>query len=62
VTNFNFIKSSYSNLNGECVEVARNIPGVIAIRDSKAPDAALLRVAPAAWGAFVGAVVRGAAR
>ena len=32
-------KSSYSGQNGNCVEVARNLPGLVAVRDSKAPDA-----------------------
>jgi Domain of unknown function (DUF397) len=28
-------KSSYSGQNDNCVEVARNLPGLVAIRDSK---------------------------
>ena len=32
-------KSSYSGQNGNCVEVARNLPALVAVRDSKAPDA-----------------------
>ncbi|MFF1922255.1 DUF397 domain-containing protein [Streptomyces sp. NPDC058221] len=51
MTAFRFTKSSYSEPNGECVEVARNIPGTVAVRDSKAPDTVLV-VAPAAWNAF----------
>jgi len=32
-------KSSYSSGNGgQCVEVARNLPGVVALRDSKNPQ------------------------
>ncbi|WP_030563575.1 DUF397 domain-containing protein [Streptomyces aureocirculatus] len=51
---FKFAKSSHSQLNGECVEVAVNIPGTVAIRDSKdpAPDPGILRLAPAAWARF----------
>lgn len=49
---FSFEKSSYSNQTGECVEVARNIPGTVAVRDSKRPTGPLLRVTPAAWDAF----------
>ncbi|WP_328912661.1 MULTISPECIES: DUF397 domain-containing protein [unclassified Streptomyces] len=30
-------KSRYSGQNGECVEVADNLPGVVAVRDSKHP-------------------------
>lgn len=49
---FEFVKSSYSSGNGECVEVARNIPRTIALRDSKRPGGPVVTVAPAAWGAF----------
>jgi hypothetical protein len=55
VSAFDFTKSSYSggNAGQECVEVARNIPGVIAVRDSTFPDGPVVRVAPRAWAAFV---------
>ena len=33
-------KSSYSSQDGNCVEVARNLPGLVAVRDSKHPDGA----------------------
>ncbi|MEE1748947.1 MULTISPECIES: DUF397 domain-containing protein [unclassified Streptomyces] len=49
---FEFVKSSYSSGNGECVEVARNIPRTVAVRDSKRPDGPLLVLAPAAWDTF----------
>ncbi|MEV0747166.1 DUF397 domain-containing protein [Streptomyces sp. NPDC050273] len=49
---FEFVKSSYSSGNGECVEVARNVPDVIAVRDSKTPAGPVLLLAPAAWRAF----------
>ncbi|MFE2635017.1 DUF397 domain-containing protein [Streptomyces scopuliridis] len=49
---FEFRKSSYSNLTGECVEVALNVPGTVAVRDSKVRTGPILRVTPAAWGAF----------
>jgi hypothetical protein len=51
---FTFVKSSYSggNAGQECVEVATNVPGAVAVRDSKAPDGPIVRVAPAAWAAF----------
>jgi Domain of unknown function (DUF397) len=32
-------KSSYSGQSGNCVEVARNLPAHVAIRDSKSPTA-----------------------
>jgi hypothetical protein len=47
-------KSSYSNgSGGECVEVARNLPDIVAVRDSKDPGVGALRFAPATWSAFV---------
>ncbi|MFD0423662.1 MULTISPECIES: DUF397 domain-containing protein [Streptomyces] len=49
---FEFVKSSYSSGNGECVEVARNIPRTVAVRDSKRPGGPVVTLAPAAWGAF----------
>lgn len=44
-------KSSYSSggQQGSCVEVARNLPSIVAVRDSKDPHGAVLTVAPAAW-------------
>ena len=46
-------KSSYSNgQGGACVEVARNLPGVIAIRDSKNPDGPALIVSRDDWASF----------
>lgn len=50
-------KSSYSsNGGGNCVEVARQRPGTVAVRDSKDPDGPVLAVAPATWRAFTDAV------
>lgn len=52
-------KSSYSGTNGgACVEVARNLPGVVAVRDSKDPHGPALVFALADWAAFT-AVVKG---
>ncbi|MGW1768153.1 DUF397 domain-containing protein [Streptomyces sp. NPDC002073] len=53
---FQFVKSSYSTSGGECVEVARNVPGTVAVRDSKRPDGPVLRVGAAAWGVFADGV------
>ncbi|MFD7717989.1 DUF397 domain-containing protein [Streptomyces sp. NPDC059814] len=52
MTEFHFTKSSFSEPNGECVEVARNIPHTVAVRDSKRLDGPVLLLAPAAWDAF----------
>ncbi|MFC7257645.1 DUF397 domain-containing protein [Streptomyces lutosisoli] len=49
---FDFVKSSYSNAGGECVEVARNLPHAVAVRDSKTPDGPILRLTPKAWEEF----------
>ncbi|WP_406286105.1 DUF397 domain-containing protein [Streptomyces sp. NBC_00209] len=49
---FEFVKSSYSSGNGECVEVARNVPGTVAVRDSKRAAGPVLVLNPTAWAAF----------
>jgi Domain of unknown function (DUF397) len=46
-------KSSYSSQDGNCVEVARNLPGVVAVRDSKNPDGPVLVVTPEGWQEFL---------
>jgi hypothetical protein len=38
--------------NGNCVEVAVNLPGVVAVRDSKDPAGPALTLTPEAWRAF----------
>lgn len=53
MTKFDFVKSSYSNTGGQCLEVARNIPHTIAVRDSKTPDGPILRLTPKAWAEFI---------
>jgi hypothetical protein len=51
-------KSSYSGSNGgACVEVAGNLPGVVAVRDSKDPHGPALVFTRADWAAFL-AVLR----
>lgn len=51
---FEFVKSSYSggNAGQECVEVARNVSGTVAVRDSKDVDGPILRLDPVAWATF----------
>ena len=46
-------KSSHSSQSGNCVEVARNLPGLVAVLDSKEPDGARLVVSSEAWQAFM---------
>jgi hypothetical protein len=56
----NWRKSSYSsNGGGECVEVARNLPGTVAVRDSKHPRGPVLAVTPAEWRDFIAGVKAG---
>lgn len=49
-------KSSYSGATGECVEIARNIPGVVAVRDSKDPSGPALTFTPDEWRTFIAGV------
>ncbi|MFF0577613.1 DUF397 domain-containing protein [Streptosporangium saharense] len=52
-----FEKSPYSGANGgQCVEVATNVPGIIAVRDSKNPNGPVLRFTPGEWDAFQRAI------
>ncbi|GII60350.1 hypothetical protein Skr01_04350 [Sphaerisporangium krabiense] len=52
-------KSSFSADTGTCVEVASNLPAVLAVRDSKNPAGPALVVAPAEWSAFLNGVRSG---
>ena len=50
----NWIKSSFSNgQGGNCVEVARNLPGLVAVRDSKNPDGPVLTFSGDEWTRFI---------
>jgi len=58
--NAEFRKSSYSGGNGGgCVEVARNLPGVVAVRDSKDRTGPVLAFTPDEWHAFTAGVTAG---
>jgi uncharacterized protein YbdZ (MbtH family) len=52
-------KSTFSNSQGECVEVGDLPDGARAVRDSKAPDGAVLRFTEAEWTAFTAGVRAG---
>lgn len=53
-------KSRYSGSNGgNCVEVACNLPGIVAVRDSKHPNGPVLVATPQEWEAFVRGVTDG---
>jgi hypothetical protein len=51
-------KASYST-TGNCVEVARNLPGLVAVRDSKDPDGSALIFTPDEWQTFTASVKTG---
>ncbi|MFE2374387.1 DUF397 domain-containing protein [Streptomyces sp. NPDC059398] len=61
MTPFEFAKSSFSggNAGQECVEVAVNVPGTVAVRDSKDAAGPLICVGPGAWDSFRRHVVEG---
>jgi uncharacterized protein DUF397 len=57
LTNAEWRKSSFSGGNGgNCVEVARNLPGVVAVRDSKDREGPALVFTPGEWRAFLDGV------
>jgi hypothetical protein len=52
-------KSSYSGNGGNCVEVARNLPGIVAVRDSKNRTGPALAFAASAWAELLAGVKAG---
>jgi hypothetical protein len=46
-------KASLSSQNGGCVEIAANLPDVVAVRDSKRPEGGAHIVARSAFTAFL---------
>ena len=46
-------KASLSATNGGCVEIAANLPNVVAVRDSKHPEGGAHVVGRAAFAAFL---------
>lgn len=52
-------KSSRSQSNGQCVEVAADLPGVVGVRDSKDRQGPVLAFTPDEWRAFVAGVKDG---
>jgi hypothetical protein len=49
-------KSTYSANGSTCVEVARNLPGIVAVRDSKNAQGPALIFPPAEWQAFTAGI------
>jgi len=48
-----FRKSTLSGGGNDCVEVATNLPGLVAVRDSKNPSGPVLTFSPTAWTNFL---------
>ncbi|MGW0435580.1 DUF397 domain-containing protein [Micromonospora sp. NPDC003197] len=53
LSNASWRKSTRSGNGGNCVEVADNLPDVVAVRDSKDPYGPALTFAACTWTAFV---------
>lgn len=54
-------KSTWSSSEGQnCVEVATNLPGIVAVRDSRHPAGRPLVVTSRNWAAFIRAMQAGA--
>lgn len=47
-----WVKSTWSGGGQDCVEVARDVPGVVAVRDSKDPLGPALVFGVGAWRVF----------
>jgi hypothetical protein len=56
---FNWVKSSLSFANGNCVEVAGLPGGEIGVRNSRESEGAVLRFTSDEWHAFLGGVRNG---
>jgi hypothetical protein len=60
LTSARWRKSSYSGTTGgNCVEVAQNLPGAVAVCDSKDPGGPKLIFTPGEWDAFTTGVKGG---
>jgi hypothetical protein len=51
-----WVKSSYSQGNGACVEIKSPVLSAMAVRDSKVQNGPTLAFPANAWNAFVGSV------
>ncbi|MGW3073379.1 helix-turn-helix domain-containing protein [Kitasatospora sp. NPDC001132] len=54
-----WLKSSYSDGGGQCIEVAPGTPGILPVRDSKDPDGPQLAFGLDAWQSFITGVKSG---
>lgn len=55
-------KSSYSNGQSSCVEVADDFTGIVPVRDSKDPNGPALIFPASSWASFVSTVKGGGFR
>jgi hypothetical protein len=55
----NWVKSSLSFSNGNCVEVANLAGGGVGVRNSRTPEDGFLQFTPGEWHAFLGGVHNG---
>ncbi|MFY1699924.1 DUF397 domain-containing protein [Solwaraspora sp. WMMA2101] len=62
LTGANWRKSTRSGNSGNCVEVATNLPNLVAVRDSKDTTGPVLAFAPAQWATFTTALPTSDAR
>jgi Domain of unknown function (DUF397) len=46
-------KSAYSGQDGNCVEIATNLPSDVAVRDSKNPDGPVITFTHSVWATFI---------
>ncbi|MFI6850595.1 DUF397 domain-containing protein [Kitasatospora sp. NPDC050467] len=54
-----WVKSSYSDNGGQCVEISASFPGAVPVRDSKDPEGPALVFPADAWQSFVTGVRAG---
>lgn len=59
LTGADWVKSSYSQNGGNCVEVSPDFPGLVPVRDSKDPEGPALVFPAGAWQSFLTAAVAG---
>ena len=59
LTGADWRKSTRSSNGGNCVEVAVNLPGIVAVRDSKDPAGPALVITSGQWRAFLAGVRAG---
>jgi hypothetical protein len=53
ISRADWVKSSHSGPNGNCVEIAPNLPGLVAVRDSKDPNGPALILSADQWAGFI---------